>query len=146
MLVRFANKNDISRMQLIRNAVEENRLSDPSVISDNDYKPFLYERGRGWVCECEGDITGFSFCDFRHQNIWALFVHPLYEGKGIGRNLQHEMLKFYFGRGYEKVWLGTAPATRAERFYITSGWKEIGTHGKEEIKFEMTRSCWLNSL
>ena len=146
MTIRFANKKDIPRMQVIRNAVKENRLSVPSVIKDPDYLPFLFERGRGWVCEIEGEIRGFAFCDLRDQNIWALFVDPLYEHIGVGRQLQSVMLNWYFAQGREYVWLGTAPETRAARFYKTSGWKHVGNHGPSELKFSLTRSEWLNTL
>ena len=36
----------------------------------------------------------------------------------------------------------TAPNTRAEIFYRESGWKELGMHGKNELKFEMTYDVW----
>jgi hypothetical protein len=38
--------------------------------------------------------------------------------------------------------LGTAPGTRAEEFYRKAGWKETGTHGNGEIKFEMSYGNW----
>ncbi|WP_298265148.1 hypothetical protein [uncultured Lutibacter sp.] len=40
--------------------------------------------------------------------------------------------------------MGTAPNTRAEIFYRKSDWKKVGTHGKGEIKFEMTFENWKN--
>ena len=57
--------------------------------------------------------------------------------KGIGKKLHDMMLEWYFSKTKEKVWLGTAPNTRAEMFYRMCGWKEVGKHGKGEIKFEM---------
>ena len=53
------------------------------------------------------------------------------------------MLDWYFEQTKENVWLSTSPMTRAERFYRKAGWKEIGTHGKGEIKFEMTYDDWM---
>ena len=52
------------------------------------------------------------------------------------------MLDWYFDQTKENVWLGTAPDTRAAAFYRMLGWKEVGTHGKGEIKFEMTYNYW----
>jgi len=52
------------------------------------------------------------------------------------------MLNWYFGQTNQPVWLGTAPNTRAEKFYRRAGWIETGTHGKGEIKFEMTCVRW----
>ena len=80
--------------------------------------------------------------DQRHLNIWALFVHPDCEKQGIGNKLQHLMLDWYFTQTNNTVWLGTSPNTRAEQFYKKAGWKVIGTHGKGEVKFEMTKEDW----
>jgi hypothetical protein len=52
------------------------------------------------------------------------------------------MLNWYFNQTQQKVWLGTSPDTRAELFYRKYGWKETGTHGKGEIKFELTYEEW----
>jgi hypothetical protein len=53
------------------------------------------------------------------------------------------MLDWYFNQTTKNVWLGTSPKTRAETFYRKAGWIEIGTHGKNEIKFEMTYNNWI---
>lgn len=47
------------------------------------------------------------------------------------------MLDWYFERTKNKIWLGTAPNTRAEKFYEMQGWKKAGTVNKGEVKFEM---------
>jgi GNAT superfamily N-acetyltransferase len=73
-------------------------------------------------------------------------LRPEFEGRGIGRHLQKLMLDWYFSQGREKVRLGTAPKTRAEKFYRRFGWTETATHGKGEIKFEMTYSTWIGQL
>jgi len=87
-------------------------------------------------------ITGFSIVSLADKNAWALFVHPAYEGKGIGKKLQELMLDWYFSKTTDTIWLGTAPHTRAEQFYRHTGWKENGMHGKQEIKFEMNYADW----
>jgi GNAT superfamily N-acetyltransferase len=96
------------------------------------------------VYEADGQIVGFSIVDMKENNIWALFVHPDFENNGIGRKLHNIMLDWYFERTRQEVWLGTSPRTRAESFYRKTGWKEIGLHGKSEIKFEMTYNNWKN--
>jgi hypothetical protein len=52
------------------------------------------------------------------------------------------MLNWYFGQTDSTIWLGTSPLTRAEKFYRAAGWKEVGVHGKGEIKFEMNANAW----
>jgi hypothetical protein len=62
--------------------------------------------------------------------------------KSIGKKLQDIMLNWYFNQHDSTVWLGAAPGTRAEKFYRKSGWKQTGTHGKGEIKFELSFNNW----
>ncbi len=147
MKFRVARVGDIPQIQVVRNAVKENMLSDPNLVSDEDCEDFLIRRGRGWICEIDQRIVGFSIVDLIDYNIWALFVHPDYEKQGIGKQLHDVMLNWYFDKTKQTVWLGTAPGTRASIFYKTAGWKEVGMHGKGEIKFEMTFQAWktLNS-
>jgi ribosomal protein S18 acetylase RimI-like enzyme len=142
MIFRRATQEDILAIQVVRNAVKENVLSDPSVISNAAYIPYLEERGMGWVCSIKNQIVGFAILDHQEKNVWALFVLPDFEGRGIAQELQRIMLKEYFAHTQEAIWLGTAPYTRAENFYRASGWKEIGTHGVNEIKFELTYDAW----
>ena len=125
-------------MQVVRNSVKENMLSDPALVPDHDVEDFITRRGKGWVCEIDGRIVGFSIVDMQDNNIWALFMHPDFEARGIGKQLHKLMLDWYFVQTKVTVWLGTAPNTRAERFYRMQGWKEVGMHGKGEIKFEMS--------
>jgi GNAT superfamily N-acetyltransferase len=142
MIFREATVNDISEIQIVRNSVKENTLSDPALVPDEDCIEYITKRGKGWVCEIDSRIVGFAIADLQDDNIWALFLLPDYEHKGIGQMLQKTMLNWYFAQGKEKVWLGTAFNTRAEAFYIKSGWKAVGTHGTKETKFEMTKADW----
>lgn len=143
MEIREAMHSDIAAIQRVRNAVKENMLSDPSRVTDADCEEYLFRRGKGWVCEVDGQLVGFSIADLVDENIWALFVHPDYDRQGIGRKLHDVMLGWYFAQGKDWVWLGTSPGTRAEGFYRKAGWRETGLHGTEEIKFEMRTEDWL---
>jgi len=142
MIFREATINDIPHIQIVRNSVKENQLSDPALVSDLNCKEYLTVRGKGWVCEIDNHIVGFSIADIQGNNIWALFVLPGYEGKGIGKKLHDLMLDWYFDQTEKTVWLSTAPGTRAEEFYKQAGWKVVGIHGKGETKFEMSFSDW----
>jgi GNAT superfamily N-acetyltransferase len=144
MIIRQANIEDIKQIQVVRNSVTENVLSNPNRVTDKDCEEYITVRGKGWVCEIDWQIVGFAIADLIDHNIWALFLHPAFEKKGIGRQLHDIMLDWYFSQTKEKVWLSTAFNTRAEQFYRTAGWKEVGTHGTEEIKFEMTYSDWIS--
>jgi GNAT superfamily N-acetyltransferase len=142
MIFREAQLSDIPQIQIIRHSVKENVLSDAALVTDKDCEEFLAIRGKGWVCEVGGNIVGFSIADLQKNNVWALFVHPDFEAKGIGKRLHNELLDWYFNQTNENIWLSTAPNTRAEEFYRLNGWKEVGVHGKGEIKFEMSFEEW----
>ena len=141
MIFREATIADIKQIQEVRNAVKENMLSDPALVSDEDCMLFLTQKGKGWVCEMNNAIVGFAIVDLKGNNIWALFLKPESSGKGIGKRLHQLMLDWYFTQTKDKVWLGTAPNTRAAEFYRRLGWKETGLHSKE-LKFEMTYEDW----
>ena len=53
------------------------------------------------------------------------------------------MLDWYFAQNKEHVWLSTEPGTRAEAFYRKAGWRKVGTHGRNEVKFMMTYPEWV---
>jgi GNAT superfamily N-acetyltransferase len=144
MIFREARLTDIPEIQIVRHSVRENTLSDPALVTGKDCAEFLTVRGKGWVCENGGKIVGFAIADLQEHNIWALFLRPEFEGRGIGRKLHEQMLHWYFTQTQHTVWLGTAPDTRASRFYRKAGWKETGTNGKTEIKFEMSFEDWFS--
>ncbi len=142
-MFREALPQDIPQIQVVRNAVKENMLSNPALVSDADCLEFITQRGKGWVCVVDDTVVGFAIADLKEDNIWALFIDPDFEGKGIGSTLQRMMLNWYFLQGKNQVWLGTAPGTRAEQFYHKSGWVLNGTNGSKEVRFEMTADMWM---
>lgn len=142
MRFREARPEDIAQIQRVRHSVKENVLSDPNLVPDADVHDYITNRGKGWVCEDSQHIIGFSIADVQGANIWALFIEPEYEGKGIGKELHRLMLDWYFSKTNKDVWLSTAPHSRAETFYRKAGWTEVGVYGKGEIKFEMTKEEW----
>lgn len=142
MIFREAIKADIPQMQVVRNAVKENMLSNPALVTDADCEEFILVRGKGWVCEIEETIVGFAIADLQENNIWALFVTPAFAEKGMGKKLHSIMLKWYFEQTDKTVWLGTEPNSRAEIFYSKTGWTKVGMHGSKEVKFEMTFNDW----
>ncbi|MCX2477419.1 GNAT family N-acetyltransferase [Pedobacter sp. MC2016-05] len=143
MIYRQAEISDIAKIQIVRHSVKENTLSNPLLVTDADCEEFLTQRGRGWVCEIDGNIVGFSIVDLKENNIWASFVMPEFEEKGIGKALHRLMMDWYFNQTKKMVWLGTAPNTRAEKFYEKQGWKNVGMVNKGEVKFEMSYEDWI---
>ena len=142
MIIRQAAVSDIPQIQVVRNSVKENILSNPALVTDKDCVSYLTERGKGWVCEVDDLIVGFAIADLQDHNVWALFLLPKFEGKGIGKKLHDLMLEWYFNQTKETIWLSTGFDTRAEGFYRIQGWKEVGKYGTDELKFEMTYTDW----
>jgi GNAT superfamily N-acetyltransferase len=142
MIIREARTEDIPQIQVVRNSVKENMLSNPELVPDKDVEDYIHHRGKGWVCEEDNIIVGFAIVSIADNNVWALFIQPGYDKKGIGKKLHDEMMNWYFSQTNNTIWLSTAPGTRAESFYRKAGWKETGLYGKGEIKFEMTAGDW----
>jgi GNAT superfamily N-acetyltransferase len=72
----------------------------PTLVTDADCEAYLFHRGKGWVCEMDGIIVGFAIADLQEENIWALFLKPEAEGKGIASQLTrpHAGLVFFYGK------------------------------------------------
>jgi ribosomal protein S18 acetylase RimI-like enzyme len=131
---RKAVRADIPRLMEIRHAVHENRLSDPNSVTGADCAAFI-DRAEIWVWVENGMIQGFAAGDPRDGAIWALFIDPACEGRGIGRALLALACDTLRAAGFETATLSTDPGTRADRFYRTNGWIEIGRNAKGEIVF-----------
>ncbi len=142
MIIREAKLSDIPGMQVVRNSVKENTLSDPALIPDSAYIDYLTMRGKGWVAEMNQQICGFAIADLQTNSVWALFVNPLAEGKGIGKKLHTEMINWYFSQTQVTIWLSTAPQTRASVFYPKQGWNSMGILANGEEKFELHFEKW----
>ena len=142
MIFREATINDIDNCKIVRMAVKENVLNNPALVTRADYVDYLSKHGKGWVCEIDKQIVGFSIVGLVQRNVWALFILSKFEGKGIGGALHDLMIDWYFMQTNDTIWLGTEPKTKAERFYKKRGWIEVGIHGETETKMEMTAESW----
>ena len=136
---RRATAADIPAMSRIRLAVRENALSNPARITEQMYRDYLDALGRGWVAELDGAVIGFSGADRGDGSIWALFVDPAHEGLGAGKRLLRLAVDWLFEIGFEEVWLGTQPGTRADGFYAAQGWVQEGMKDDVEVWYRLRR-------
>ena len=134
MSIRLAHEADIAQIMELRSNVRENRLSDPSRVTSEDVRRFIRD-GEIWVWEEDGRILGFSAGDERDGWIFALFVRPGSEGRGIGRALFQRACDSLRRAGHGVMYLSTDPGTRAERFYHKAGWEDTGRNAEGEIVF-----------
>ncbi|MES2901461.1 MAG: GNAT family N-acetyltransferase [Pseudomonadota bacterium] len=136
---RRAIEADIAAMAALRLSVRENRLSDPSRVTLADYHDYLERLGRGWVCEIDGVLAGFSYADKRDGSIWALFVDPTLEGRGIGKGLLALAVDYLFSLGHASVVLSTGADTRADAFYAAQGWIRSVSPNQSEVRYALLR-------
>jgi GNAT superfamily N-acetyltransferase len=142
MIFRIAEIADIPQMTVVRFSVKENILSDPTLVTEADYRDYITRRGRGWVCAIDAKIVGFSIVDLVENNVWALFVHPDFEARGIGKQLHILMLDWYFSQKTDNISLGTDAKSRAANFYRKNKWREIKFHKNGELHFELSAADW----
>jgi len=143
MNLRHATIDDIPELHRVRMSVKENVLNNPALVTEDHYINYLTTKGKGWLCEDEHQVLGLAIIDLEKNNIWALFVHPDHEKKGIGRKLHDTMLDWYFNQNKQTLWLSTDPKTRAEKFYRASGWTSKGLLPNGEMLFEMNYEDWI---
>ena len=136
---RTAGAADVPAVMEVRLAVRENVLSDPSRVTPEICLEYLSRRGRGWVCELEGRVVGFSIADGDKSSIWALFLLPEVEGRGIGSRLLALAVDWLFSLGHDTVTLSTTAGTRADRFYSAHGWERGALDAEGEVAFTLRR-------
>lgn len=137
--IREAAPGDVQAIQKLRTRVRENVLVDPSRVTEATTTRALSEEGRGWVAMEEGRLLGFSIALRSPPRIWALFVDPEQEGRGLGQRLLQEAVDWLWTEGASVIRLSTEPDTRAERFYDQQGWRPVGTNDRGEAVFELHR-------
>ena len=138
---RVASADDIAAMTVVRLAVRENHLSDPTWLTQQMWLDGLVSSGNAnsFVCESDGRIVGFAIGRLRERDIWALFVDPASEGLGIGKKLLAMISDWMFEQGVDEITLGTGVDTRAETFYRLQGWQVGGLSPKGEREYRLAK-------
>lgn len=132
--IRPATAADLPRIHEIRHGVRENRLSDPSVVSDDEVRWYLFN-AIFLVSEENDAIKGFGCANPLIGYVWALFVDPVAEGRGHGKALLDAMCARLAEAGLRQAHLATGAGTRAARFYERQGWRCTGWAFSGELAF-----------
>lgn len=140
MIFREAQIEDIPALSEIRLSVRENVLSDPRKVTPEICASYLSEAGKGWLCEVDGEAVGFSVASLRDASIWALFVKPEYEGRGIGTRLLNLATGWLWDMGAPSITLSTDPNTRADRVYESLGWKRGELKPDGEVSYRLDKA------
>lgn len=141
MEIRKATEADIPALFDIRTSVRENHQSleelAPLGVTPQGIAGMLRTSSQAWVAEVDGQPVAFSMADAGEGTIFAMFVRPGYEGRGLGRALMREAETWLFGRGWDEIWLltGSDPKLRANGFYRRLGWQDAGLQEDGQIKY-----------
>lgn len=141
MEIRTATEADIPALFDIRTSVRENHQSleelAPLGVTPQGIAEMLRTSSQAWVAEVEGQPVAFSMADAGEGTIFAMFVRPGYEGRGLGRALMREAEIWLFGKGWDEIWLltGSDPKLRANGFYRHLGWQGAGLQEDGQIKY-----------
>lgn len=99
----------------------------------------LIEKSRcAWVATDNRKIIGFSMILPDEGCLFAAFVLPEYEGRGIGRRLVELAEKELFSH-HEIAWLETDKQSRAAKFYIQLGWGNKIDINDTDVRLEKHR-------
>ena len=136
VIVREALHQDIPAIFHVRFSVRENLLSEEQLrqhVTPESLAVLLKSQCKGWIAEEDGQVIAFSIADSKTRSIWALFVLPQHEGRGLGRQLLDPAVAWLWKQGADRIWLTTAPDTRAAGFYRHLGWSVAGTTQQGEF-------------
>ena len=126
------------RTSVAENALTIKQLEERGITEASVAASFLID-SKGWVAVRAEEIVAFSIADRATQSIFALFVLPRHEGRGIGSFLLDAALRWLWENGAERVWLTTGPGTKAVRFYEKRGWTCTGKGPRGDLRYELGR-------
>jgi GNAT superfamily N-acetyltransferase len=140
IIFREATRSDMPGIAHVRISVVENAATAADLeqrgITNESVAASFEGDSKGWVAETGAGIVAFSIADRQSRSIFALFVMPDYEGRGLGSRLLELALRWLGDNGVDSVWLTTDPDTRAAGFYSYKGWVQMGITSNGELRFE----------
>lgn len=130
-------------MMEVRLAVRENVITPERLraldIHAGSIADMLGTSHCAYCAEVDGEVVGFAMAERSAASIWALFIRPQWEGKGLGRRLMDVTLQALWQAGHQRATLSTEPETRAYRFYVRQGWRHTGFNAIGEAELELLR-------
>ncbi len=142
--IRPATLSDIPALFTIRTCVTENALDLEQLaelgITPETIAEAINHSPCAWIAEVDGAPVGFSMVDGEDACVFAAFVLPGFEGRGIGRALMAQAEASLFA-DHAVIWLETAQASRASGFYRTLGWQVTQTLDDGDVRFEKKRAA-----
>lgn len=139
---RTAQLSDVGSIFDVRTSVVENHLSREDMqqmgITERVVADLIEQSLCAWVATENDKVIGFSMILPDEGSLFAAFVLPEYEGKGIGRRLVALAEQELF-RHHEIIWLETDKNSRAAKFYLQLGWGNKTNINDTDIRLEKCR-------
>ncbi|QIL75564.1 GNAT family N-acetyltransferase [Hymenobacter sp. HDW8] len=127
MNLRHATPADVPILFDIRCSVRENHQSREELaalgVTDSTVVEMLQGDGPGWLAEIDDKPVGFAMVILSERTVFACFIRPGFEGRGIGRRLMEAAEAELRRHSIQEAWLttGADPAIRANVFYQALG-------------------------
>ena len=141
--IRLATSNDVDGIFHVRTSVLENALNIDELaeigITPAAITEMIASSPCAWVAIENDAVIGFSMVDFEEASLFAAFVLPAHEGRGVGKMLIQPAEQALFTQ-HESIWLETGKSTRAAGFYRAMGWANEQDVGGGDIRLEKRRS------
>lgn len=139
---RLALYTDIEGIFEVRTSVRENHLSREQLeqigITESVVTDMIGKSRCAWVAVDDGKAIGFSMILTDEGCLFAAFVLPKYEGKGVGRSLV-ELAEQELFKHHKTAWLETDKNSRAAKFYMRLGWVKKEDVSESDIRLEKLR-------
>ncbi len=128
-------------LSVTENAMTLEELAGVGVTLES-VRAALEADARAWLAEVNGEPAAFAMADNGEGCVFAMFVRPGFEGRGLGRALMAEAERCLF-RDHGTIWLNTGADAdiRAHGFCRRLGWRMAGSAGDGELRYEKTAGC-----
>ncbi|WP_064366065.1 GNAT family N-acetyltransferase [Pantoea ananatis] len=140
--IRLALPSDIESIFDVRTSVKENYLSREEMelmgVTESVVTNMIEKSHCAWVAIDDEKVIGFSMILPDEGCLFAAFVLPEYEGRGVGRSLV-ELAEQELFKHHEVAWLETDKNSRAAEFYRRLGWVEKENVSESDIRLEKFR-------
>jgi GNAT superfamily N-acetyltransferase len=134
--LRPATNLDLPRIHEVRHGTDENRLEDPSRVTEAEVEWYLNE-AIFLVSEDDSGIQGFVCANHQTGYVWALFVIEAAHGRGHGTALLNEAIERLRRAGHRQAFLTTGKDTKAAAFYRSKGWVRTGLDLRDQAVFRL---------
>ena len=103
-------------------------------------------RERCWIAERDGEVVGSVFVVKKSASVAKLrllYVEPHARGRGLGRRLVDECVRFARAAGYRKLSLWTQNDLQAARhLYALAGFRRVGGQPHESFGKKLIAETW----